>query len=89
MNRLRVNGGATLLDDPQALARHHGAQLVVRVRAERTCPICPRYMHRSTAREVSADVPRPGHEPPAAAWKSMPIVADVLPQPHGSAKAIR
>jgi len=89
MNRLRVNGRATLLDDPQALSRHLGAQLVVRVRAERIFPNCPRYIHRTTDGEVSADVPRPGHEPPAAAWKSMPIVADVLPQPHGSAKTTR
>ncbi len=79
--RLRVNGLATLLDDPGALARHHGAQLVVRVRATRIFPNCPRYIHRSAAGELSADVPRPGHTPPAAAWKSMPSVADVLPRP--------
>jgi predicted pyridoxine 5'-phosphate oxidase superfamily flavin-nucleotide-binding protein len=80
--RLRVNGQAVLLDDPEALARHHGAQLVVRVRAGRIFPNCPRYIHRAAAGELSADVPRPGHEPPAAAWKSMAIVADVLPQPR-------
>jgi len=78
--RLRVNGLATLLDDAQALSRHHGAQLVVRVRAERIFPNCPRYIHRSGGAELSADVPRPGHEPPAAKWKSMAIVADVLPR---------
>src|SRR6185369_17045037 len=78
--RLRVNGRATLLDTPEALARHHGAQLVVRVRADRIFPNCPRYIHRSGAAELSADVPRPGHEPPVAAWKSMSIVVDVLPK---------
>jgi predicted pyridoxine 5'-phosphate oxidase superfamily flavin-nucleotide-binding protein len=87
--RLRVNGLATLLDDPVALARHHGAQLVVRVRAERIFPNCPRYIHRSAGGEPSADVPRPGHEPPAAAWKSMTIVADVLPRPQGRADTTR
>ena len=76
--RLRVNGDATVLDDPEALARHHGAQLVVRVRARRIFPNCPRYI--SNGSELSADAPRPGHEPPVAAWKSMPIIADVLPQ---------
>ena len=81
--RLRVNGQATLLDTPEALARHHGAQLVVRVRAARIFPNCPRYIHRSAGAELSADVPRPGHEPPAAAWKSMPIVVDVLPRDRG------
>jgi len=77
--RLRVNGQAVVLDDAATLARHHGAQLVVRVRAQRIFPNCPRYIHRSSGSELSADAPRPGHEPPAAAWKSMPIVADVLP----------
>lgn len=85
--RLRVNGQATLLDDPQALARHHGAQLVVRVRATRIFPNCPRYIHRSASGEFSADVPRPGHEPPAAAWKAMAIVADVLPRPPGDPRS--
>jgi predicted pyridoxine 5'-phosphate oxidase superfamily flavin-nucleotide-binding protein len=85
--RLRVNGRAVLLDDRAALARHHGAQLVVRVRAERIFPNCPRYIHRAGV--LSADVPQPGHEPPAAAWKSMTIVADVLPQLGGKAALTR
>ena len=79
--RLRVNGEATVLDDPEALARHHGAQLVVRVRARRIFPNCPRYIHRSGQAELSTDVPQPGHVPPVAAWKSMAIIADVLPKP--------
>ena len=77
--RLRVNGRATLLDDPAALARHHGAQLVVRVRVEHIFPNCPRYIHRRSGAELSNDVPRPGHEPPVPAWKSMAFLADVLP----------
>ena len=87
--RLRVNGQATVFVDPEALARHHGAQLVVRVRVARIFANCPRYIHRSAGAELSADVPRPGHEPPPAAWKSMPILADVLPQPHGGAGTTR
>jgi len=81
--RLRVNGEATVLDDADALARHHGAQLVVRVRARRIFPNCPRYIHQSVAAELSADTPRPGHPQPEAAWKSMPIIADVLPRRRG------
>jgi uncharacterized protein len=84
--RLRVNGRATLLDDPAALARHHGAQLVVRVQAERIFPNCPRYIHRRSGTGFSADVPRPGHVPPVPAWKSMPFVTDVLP--HGPPEEI-
>lgn len=88
--RLRVNGDATVLDDAAALARHHGAQLVVRVRARRIFPNCPRYIHASRGAALSADAPRPGHEPPAAAWKAMPILADVLPRgPAGGGGATR
>ena len=87
--RLRVNGQAMLIDDPEALARHHGAQLVVRVRTGRIFPNCPRYIHCSAGGDLSADVPRPGHEPPPAAWKSMPVVADVLPRPPGGAGTTR
>jgi predicted pyridoxine 5'-phosphate oxidase superfamily flavin-nucleotide-binding protein len=79
--RLRVNGHATLLDDAESLSRHAGAQLVVRVRATRIFPNCPRYIHRRTSGKLSADVPRPGHEPPVPAWKSLPFLADVLPRP--------
>jgi predicted pyridoxine 5'-phosphate oxidase superfamily flavin-nucleotide-binding protein len=85
--RLRVNGEATLLDDDEALSRHHGAQLVVRVRARRIFPNCPRYIHPSKVGALSADVPRPGYEPPPAGWKSMAIVADVLPPAQGSSGA--
>ena len=77
--RLRVNGSAQVLDDADTLARHHGAQLVVRVQARRIFPNCPRYIHRSGVATLSADAPRPGHAPPPAGWKSMAIVADVLP----------
>jgi len=87
--RLRVNGHALLLDDPEALARHPGAQLVVRVRAERIFPNCPRYIHRSAGAQLSADVPRPNHELPPVAWKAMPWAADVLPQPPGTAGLTR
>lgn len=78
--RLRVNGRAQLLDDADALARHHGALLVVRVQAQRIFPNCPRYIHPSAATTLSADAPRPGHVPPPAAWKAMPMLADVLPR---------
>lgn len=77
--RLRVNGSAQVLDDADTLARHHGAQLVVRVQARRIFPNCPRYIHRSGVATLSADAPRPDHVPPPAGWKSMAIVADVLP----------
>jgi len=77
--RLRLNGEATVISEPEALARHHGAQLVVRVKARRIFPNCPRYIHKETGSQPSADSPRPGHTPPVPNWKSMAIIADVLP----------
>jgi predicted pyridoxine 5'-phosphate oxidase superfamily flavin-nucleotide-binding protein len=78
--RLRVNGRAQLLDDAEALRRYVGAQLVVRVQAERIFPNCPRYIHKSGAAEPSPYVPRAGSTPPEPKWKSMPFVSDVLPK---------
>ena len=73
--RLRVNGVARL-DAPAG--EFEGAQLVVRVRAERIFPNCPRYVHRMELVEKSVYAPRPGHEPPEPAWKQK--FKDVLPR---------
>lgn len=77
--RLRVNGVATFSEDDPLRAELPGAQLVVRVRAQKIFPNCPRYIHRSAAGELSEYAPREGHVPPEPKWKSMDFVADVLP----------
>lgn len=79
-SRLRVNGVATLaLDDP-LVASFPGAQWVIRVRAEKIFPNCPRYVHRATApAEPSPYVPREDQPPPEPAWKSWPAFKDLLP----------
>jgi len=79
--RLRVNGAASLhFDDPLRDA-FAGAQLVVRVRAHRIFPNCPRYIHRLQPLEPSPYVPRAGAEPPEPKWKQMEAFRDVLPRP--------
>jgi len=78
--RLRVNGRARIDDADPLLARFVGAQLVVRVRAERIFPNCPRYIHRSKGAEPSVYVPRADYVPPVPKWKSMDFVVDVLPR---------
>lgn len=65
--RLRVLGVARL-EEPDGTVE--GAQLMVRVRAERIFPNCPRYIHRMQLVEPSVYAPRPGHEPPEPAWKN-------------------
>jgi predicted pyridoxine 5'-phosphate oxidase superfamily flavin-nucleotide-binding protein len=81
--RIRINGRASILDDPAEIARHHGAKLVVRV----VCEIfsnCPRSVHDLAAGKLSDYLPRPGHEPPPPEWKSRDYIRGILPanDPH-------
>jgi uncharacterized protein len=79
-NRLRVNGRASIADGDPLLERFPGAQLVVRVRAARIFPNCPRYIHRMTLVEASPYAPREGYTPPVPKWKRFDAFCDVLPQ---------
>ncbi len=77
-NRLRVNGHARIVFDDPLLASFAGAQLVVRVRAERIFPNCPRYVHRMSVVEPSPFVPHAGQAAPVPRWKRMDDFRDVL-----------
>ena len=77
-NRLRVLGRATITDDDPLRREFTGAQLVVRVRAERIFPNCPRYIHRMTIAERSPYVPRADYTPPIPKWKTFDAFRDVL-----------
>jgi predicted pyridoxine 5'-phosphate oxidase superfamily flavin-nucleotide-binding protein len=78
-NRMRVNGTASVSDDDPLLSEFHGAQMIVRVRAERIFPNCPRYIHRMQVVEHSVYAPRPEHKPPEPDWKRMDVFRDALP----------
>jgi predicted pyridoxine 5'-phosphate oxidase superfamily flavin-nucleotide-binding protein len=82
-NRMRVNGIASLHDDDELLSAFEGALLVVRVRAERIFPNCPRYIHKMELVEHSVFAPRPGHVPPVPEWKQMDVFRDYLPGTSG------
>jgi uncharacterized protein len=79
-NRLRVNGRASIAEGDPLLASFPGAQLLVRVRATRIFPNCPRYIHRMTMIETSPYAPRDGYTPPVPKWKRFEAFADVLPR---------
>jgi hypothetical protein len=79
-NRLRVNGKASIADGDPLLEAFAGAQMVVRVRATRIFPNCPRYIHRMTLAEASPYVPRAGYTPPVPKWKRFEAFCDVLPR---------
>jgi len=78
-NRLRVNGRASLHFDDPLLCEFAGAQLLVRVRARRIFPNCPRYIHRLQSVEPSPYVPRAGQSPPVPKRKRFDAFRDVLP----------
>ena len=77
--RLRVNGRATVGDDDPLLAGWPGAKLLVRVRAERIFPNCPRYIHKMALVERSVYAPRPDYAPPEPEWKAREEFRDALP----------
>jgi hypothetical protein len=81
--RVRANGRATILDDADSLARHHGAKLVVRVVCE-LYSNCPRSVHDLAGDVLSDYLPRQGHEPRVPEWKSRDYIKDILPanDPH-------
>jgi predicted pyridoxine 5'-phosphate oxidase superfamily flavin-nucleotide-binding protein len=79
-NRLRVNGRASIADGDPLLETFAGAQMVVRVRATRIFPNCPRYIHRMSVVEHSPYVPRAGTTPPVPKWKRFEAFCDVLPR---------
>lgn len=85
--RLRVNGAAFIVDDDPLLESLAGAQMIVRVRAQRIFPNCPRYIHRLRPVESSPYVPRAGYVPPVPAWKAAALFRDVLPSDGPAGKA--
>jgi uncharacterized protein len=76
--RLRLDGQASI-DDTGLVRSFPGARFVLRVRARRVFPNCPRYIHRYGLVERSRYVPRAGHEPPVPDWKRRDWASDVLP----------
>lgn len=77
--KLRIQGRASVHDDDPLLVDLPGAQLIVRVEAERIFDNCPRYLHRMMLHEHSIYAPRAEHEPPIPDWKRNPTYRDALP----------
>ena len=76
--RLRLEGQASI-DDGDIVRSYAGARFVVRVRARRVFPNCPRYIHRYALVERSRYVPHAGEEAPVPDWKRRDWASDVLP----------
>jgi predicted pyridoxine 5'-phosphate oxidase superfamily flavin-nucleotide-binding protein len=81
-HRMRYNGVASIDEDDPLLAEYPGAQFIVRVRAKRIFPNCPRYIHKYQLVERSKYVPRDACDTPVPDWK-MGIAQqapDILPE---------
>jgi predicted pyridoxine 5'-phosphate oxidase superfamily flavin-nucleotide-binding protein len=78
-SRWRIEGTATLDEDDPLAATWPEAQFVVRVRATRVFPNCPRYIHRMALVERSPYVPRAGCVTPVPEWKRGALATGVLP----------
>jgi uncharacterized protein len=78
--RLRVLGRASIDQNDPLLTDFAGAQLVVRVKAERIFDNCPRYIHRMELQSYYPYAPAPGAEPPIPEWKRNPVFRDALPK---------
>ena len=82
-HRVRVQGVATLVRAPAILRLWQDVGLAVQVKIRSTWINCPRYIHPMEKRGQSLHVPSPDRETLPADWKSLDLVADVLPpQPH-------
>jgi hypothetical protein len=79
-NRMRVNGTAQVSSDDPLLRDFPGAKSIVRVRAEKIFPNCPRYIHAMELKEYSVYAPRENHAPPVPGWKKNPAFKDSLPK---------
>jgi predicted pyridoxine 5'-phosphate oxidase superfamily flavin-nucleotide-binding protein len=77
--RIRVNGTAEVRADDPLRDECPGAVFIVRVKAERIFPNCPRYLHRMQLVEYSTYAPRPEYTPPVPAWKTSDSFRDALP----------
>ncbi|HET9986114.1 MAG TPA: pyridoxamine 5'-phosphate oxidase family protein [Longimicrobiales bacterium] len=77
--RMRVEGVARIVEGDELLPLWPEAQFVVRVRAERIFPNCPRYIHRYALVERSRFVPHAEQPTPIPDWKRSDWARDVLP----------
>ena len=87
--RMRLEGVAQIDESDPLLAEYPEAQLVVRVRATRVYPNCPRYVPQMAVVERSRFVPQAGCETPVPAWKRREWSHDVLPEGDPAADPAR
>jgi hypothetical protein len=85
-HRIRVQGTASISQEPTLLAHYKEADFVVTVKLSELWQNCPRYIPKYEKVRNSRYVPRAECETPLAEWKRVDLIQDVLP-PADLAKA--
>ena len=83
-DRLRINGLATVRRNDPLVATFPGAKLIIRVKAQRIFPNCPRYIHQMKLMKYSVYAPHRKYVPPVPKWKKMREFEDALPRESNS-----
>lgn len=78
-HRIRVQGTASVSQDPTLLAHYKEADIVVTVKLTELWQNCPRYIPKYEKIRDSRYVPRADCETPLAEWKRVDLLQDVLP----------
>jgi uncharacterized protein len=78
-SRLRVQGNATLTDDPALVGRFPAAQFAVQVQITALITNCPRYITRMQRIAPSRYVPDAQGHQPIPGWKRIDAIQGVLP----------
>ena len=79
-NRLRVNGSATISADDELCNEFPGSVFIIRVKAEKIFPACPRYIHKMQMVAHSEYAPKSNYTPPIPDWKQFEDFRDALPE---------
>ena len=77
-NRLRVQGEASISQDPALLAHYKEAEFVVTLKLSEFWQNCPRYIPKYQKVRESRYVPRAHCETPLAGWKQLDLVQNVI-----------
>jgi hypothetical protein len=80
---LRLNGSAFVQDNHSLMAQWPEAEMVLLVKLREMFPSCPGYIHKMILDEESKFVPKQHCETLVPTWKSLEVVADVLPPRDG------
>ncbi|KJH63216.1 pyridoxamine 5'-phosphate oxidase family protein [Pantoea agglomerans] len=78
--KLRINGHATVSEEPHFLNQLPGAKLAILVKVEDIFPNCPRYVPEIEVKKKSLFNPAVGYVPPEPGWKSKEDLKDYLSQ---------